>query len=243
MSNVWLASVLVVLSSFATDLTFAQDEHSSFTNDSGIRMIARTTQAVDYRRGDRSYVDMTGTNLMPGAIGKAKIINKRGLTDVHVDMEKLRSANALDATYLTYVVWAISPEGSPKNLGELVEKDGKASIHTTTNLQSFALVVTAEPDFAVSEPSELVIAENSLRPDTKGTPEAIEVHYRVYPRSLYTSTLSPASADIYRDHKNAPLDLLEARNAVRIAEASQADRYSSSALHRAQDFLKQAEDD
>jgi outer membrane protein OmpA-like peptidoglycan-associated protein len=242
MRTIWPAGLLVVLCWFATVPSVAQDEHRSLTDESGIKMIARTTQAVDYRRGDRSYVDMSGTNLVPAATGKAKIINKRGLTDIHVDMENLRPANALDATYLTYVVWAISPEGNAKNLGELVEKDSRASIHATTNLQSFALVVTAEPDFAVAEPSELVVAENSLRTDTKGTPEPIEVHYRVYPRSIYTSALSSAPADIYRDHKNAPLDLLEARNAVRIAEASHADQYSSNALHRAQDFLKQAED-
>lgn len=243
MRTTWLAGFLVVSSLFVAAQSGVQEENRSFTNDSGIQMIARTTSAIDYRRGDHSDVGMTGTNLMPDVTGKAKIINKRGLTDIHLDIENLRPANALDATYLTFVLWAISPEGNAKNLGELVEKDGKASIHTTTNLQSFALVVTAEPDFAVSEPSELVVAENSLRADTKGTPEPIAVHYRVYPRSLYTSTLSPAPADIYRDHKNAPLDLLEARNAVRIAESSHADQYSSDALHRAQDFLKQAEDD
>lgn len=246
-----LAVIFFGLSALAAIPTFAQDQPSPSTNDSapqlvndsGIQMIARTTQAVDYRRGDHTYVDMTGTNLMPDVTGKAKIINKRGLTDVHVDMENLRSANALDAAYLTYVLWAISPEGNAKNIGELVEKDGKASIHTTTNLQSFALVITAEPDFAVTQPSELVVAENSLRTNTKGTPEPIDVHYRVYPRSVYISTLSPAPADIYRDHKNAPLDLLEARNAVRIADSSHADQYASDALHRAEDFLRQAEDD
>jgi outer membrane protein OmpA-like peptidoglycan-associated protein len=236
------ASVLIMIWFFAVTAV-AQQEQLYTASDSGIRMIARTTQAVDYRRGDHTYVDMTGTKLMPDVTGKAKVINKRGVSDVHVDVENLRPANALDAAYLTYVLWAISPEGIPKNIGELVEKDGKASLHTTTSLQAFALVITAEPDFAVSQPSEIVVAENSLRVNTKGTPEPIQVHYQVFPRSIYVSSEAPASADIYRDNKNAPLDLLEARNAVRIAQASHADEYASDALKRAQELLRQAEDD
>jgi len=220
--------------------TQAQDQS---TASSGVETIARNTQAIDYRRGDHTDVDITGTDLSPNVTGKAKIINKRGLTDIHVNVENLKSANALDASYLTYVLWAISPEGTAKNIGELVEKDGKSSLHTTTNLQAFALVITAEPDFAVTQPSELVVAENTLNATTKGSPEPINVHYQVFPRSTYFSQASPAPADIYRDHKNAPLDLLEARNAVRIAESSHADEYASDALKRAQQLLQQAEDD
>ena len=218
----------------------AQDQS---TASSGVETIARNTQAIDYRRGDHTDVDITGTALSPNVTGKAKIINKRGLTDIHLEVDNLKSANALDASYLTYVLWAISPEGSAKNIGELVEKDGKASLHTTAPLQAFALVITAEPDFAVTQPSELVVAENSMKVTTKGTPEPINVHYQVYPRSLYLSQAEPAPADIYRDHKNAPLDLLEARNAVRIAEGGHAGEYASDALKRAQSLLQQAEDD
>lgn len=238
-----LALGFFVLSLTAATCAAAQDERNTYTApDSGIRMIARTTQAVDYRRGDHTYVDMNGTQLMPQVMGKAKIIDKRGASDIHVDLENLRPANSLDAAYLTYVLWAISPEGVPKNVGELIEKNGKTSLHATTNLQAFALVVTAEPDFAVSEPSELVIAENSLRATTKGTPEPIQVHYNVFPRSFYVSQGTPASADIYRDNKNAPLDLMEARNALRIAQASHAGEYAADALRRAQDSLREAED-
>lgn len=220
--------------------TQAQDQS---TASSGVETIARDTHAIDYRRGDHTDVDITGTDLAPNVTGNAKIINKRGLTDIHVEVENLKSANALDASYLTYVLWAISPEGTAKNIGELVEKNAKASLHTTTNLQAFALVITAEPDFAVSQPSELVVAENTMKATTKGSPEPINVHYQVYPRSTYLSQASPAPADIYRDHKNAPLDLLEARNAVRIAEGSHADEYAADALKRAQSLLQQAEDD
>src|SRR5438552_16747908 len=119
---------------------------------------------------------------MPEVTGKAKIINKSGLTDIHVDVENLRLARSIDPAYLTYVLWTVSPQGQAKNVGELIVKDGKASLHTTTNLQAFALVTTGEPDFAVSQPSELVVAENSLRPTTEGQPESVTVRSEVLPR-------------------------------------------------------------
>jgi outer membrane protein OmpA-like peptidoglycan-associated protein len=242
MKSALLALAAAVMSAFLAAPGFSQDEHAAAVGDTGIQMIARTTQAVDYRRGDHTDIELAGTDLLPAVTGTAKIINKRGLTDIHVDVANLRSANALDATYLTYVLWAVSPQGMAQNIGELVEKNGKASLHTTTNLQAFALVVTAEPDFAVSQPSELVVAENRLSSVKNGTIVPINVHYQVFPRSVYLSQAVPAPADIYRDDKNAPLDLLEARNAVRIAEANHAGEYASDALQRAHSLLQDAEE-
>jgi outer membrane protein OmpA-like peptidoglycan-associated protein len=179
---------------------------------------------------------------MPELRGKAKVISKRGLTDVHVAVEQLRPAKSIDLAYVTYVLWAISPQGNPKNIGELVNKDGKASLHTTTDLQAFALVITAEPDFAVSAPSELVVAQNSVRPDTKGGTETVEVRYEVLPRSAYISQVEPVEKSIYGDDKKAPLDLIQARNAVRVARDAHADEYAPEIFQRAQTLLNQAED-
>jgi outer membrane protein OmpA-like peptidoglycan-associated protein len=240
----WLGLAFLLVT---TAFTFAQDDRTSpgsenqvtAVTESGIEMIARTTQAIDYRRGDHVDVDLTGTNRMPELNGKAKIISKKGLSDIHVDLQNLRPANAIDAAYLTYVLWTISPQGNAKNIGELVEKDGKASLHATSNMQSFALVVTAEPDFAVSQPSELVVAENAVPANSKAGAEPIQVHYQVFPRSVY---VAPARADIYRNMKESPLELIEARNAVAIAQARHADEYAPDALRRAQDMLNQAED-
>jgi hypothetical protein len=214
---------------------FAQDQPNSANNQRsfespGIQMIAETTQAVDYRKGATTAVDLKGTSLMPEFTGKAKIISKRALTDIHVDVEHLQPAKSLDLAYLTYVLWAISPEGQPKNIGEIVPHDGKASLHTTTDLQAFALVVTAEPDFAVSHPSEMIVGENTLRSTTQGQPEAVEVHYQAFPRGAYVSQVSPVESSVYGEDKKAPLDLLEARNAVRIARDAQAEHYAPEML-------------
>src|SRR5438552_11664808 len=163
---------------------------------------------------------------MPEVTGKAKIINKSGLTDIHVDVENLRLARSIDPAYLTYVLWTVSLQGQAKNAGELLVKDAKASLHTNTTLQSFALVITEEPDFAVAQPSELVVGENSLRPTTEGQPESVNVRYQVFPRSIYVSQVTHVQRDVYGNDGAVPLDLLEARNAVRIARDAHADQYA-----------------
>lgn len=231
----------------SSGIVVAQDNSNSETDkpsfeSPGIQMIAETTQAVNYRKGATTAVDFKGTSLMPDFTGKAKIINKRGLTDVHVDLEHLQSAKSLDLAYLTYVLWAISPEGQAKNIGEIIPHDGKASLHTTTDLQAFALVITAEPDFAVSHPSELVVGENVVRSTTKGQPEPVDVHYQAFPRGAYVSQVSPVQNSVYGEDKGAPLDLLEARNAVRIARDAEADHYAPEILSKAEKLLAQAED-
>lgn len=235
--------ILVIVSVAAlSGLVVAQADQERELSPSGVHLIARTTQAIAYNRGSTTGLDLNGTDIMPELTGKAKIISKGGLTDIHVDVEHLRPANSLDVAYLTYVLWAVSPEGQAKNLGELVEHGGKGSLHSTTHLQSFALVITAEPDFAVSEPSELVVGENSLRATTEGRPEAVDVHYQVFPRSTYVSQVAPVRQDVYGNDKNVPLDLLEAHNAVRIARDAHANQYASDILKRAETLLNQADD-
>jgi outer membrane protein OmpA-like peptidoglycan-associated protein len=238
--------VLASMGAIST-LVAAQTDQGAIRQDrdvspSGVHLIARTTQAIAYNRGSTTELDMKGTDLLPELSGKAKVISKRGLTDVHVDVDHLRPASSLDMAYLTYVLWAVSPEGQAKNIGELVEHDGKASLHTSTDLQSFALVITAEPDFAVNQPSELVVGENSVRATTEGRAEAVDVHYQVFPRSTYVSHVAPVREDVYGNDKKVPLDLLQARNAVRIARDAQADQYASEILQRAETLLRQADD-
>jgi outer membrane protein OmpA-like peptidoglycan-associated protein len=248
MKSSFLCCALLLLA--ASSAAFAQTDQSNqpdqnnnpaASNSWGIQMIARTSKAVDYRSGATTAVDLKGTDLMPDLTGKAKVSSKRQLTDIHVDVDHLKPAKSIDLAYMTYVLWAISPEGHPKNIGELVEHGGKASLHTTTDLQAFALVISAEPDFAVAVPSEMIVAENTLRATTQGRPETIDVHYEVIPRSIYVSQVRPIQ-NIYGEDKHTPLELLEARNAVRIAKDANAEQYAPDVLTRAETLLNQAED-
>ncbi|MBV9086337.1 MAG: OmpA family protein [Acidobacteriaceae bacterium] len=209
-----------------------------------VQVVSRTTKAVNYRhRGGSTMIDFRGTDLMPQASGKAKVDSKAGRLDVDAKFEHLLPASKFGLEYLTYVLWAITPEGRAENLGELVlNNDGKASLHVTTELQAFGLIVTAEPYFAVTQPSDLVVAENMIRPDTLGQEEAINIRYELMPRGAYAATVEPIKDAVYGIDPKTPIDLFEARNAVRIARAANADKYAPEPFQKAQELLKQAED-
>ena len=198
---------------------------------------SRTVEAVDYQhRGGASEVDLAGTALLPSADGKAKVHSKRGTMEVEANFGNLQSPTAFGAEYLTYVMWAISPEGHAVNLGEvLIGGNDRSKLTATTNLQAFALIVTAEPYFAVRQPSDVVVLENVIRADTKGTPEAVHAKYELTERGGYIPTgykFDPVVLDA-----KLPLEFLEARNAVRIAQSEGADTYAGESYQHAVELM------
>lgn len=210
---------------------------------SNSNFVSRTTQAINYRQGTTNDVELRPTALIPDAKGKAKVQTRSGGSDIEARVEKLRPANTFGLAYLTYVLWGISPQGQPTNLGELVvDKDGKAMLKTTTPLQAFAMILTAEPDFAVSIPSEQVVLENYADPKLKGWVRSIDVSYHLVPRSQYQEQVQPIEKGVYGTTTKDPLILLQARNAVRIAKDAQAAEYAATALQQAQQQLDRAED-
>jgi outer membrane protein OmpA-like peptidoglycan-associated protein len=206
-------------------------------------VVSRTTKAVDYRhRGGSTKLDLRGTELMPQASGEARVESRTGRLEINTKLEGMEPASKFGLEYLTYVLWAITPEGRANNLGEVVLRDGKSELRVTANLQAFGLIVTAEPYFAVTQPSDLVVVQNIIRPETKGRVEAIDVKYELLPRGLYASQVEPIRDVVYGIDAKAPLDLFEARNAVRIARSAKAEQYASSSFAKAEQLLKQAED-
>ena len=206
-------------------------------------VVSRSTKAVDYRhRGGSTEVDVAGTDLMPQVRGEAKVDSKSGRLEIKLKASGIESADKFGLEYLTYVLWAITPEGRANNLAEIILDHGKADVHATTDLQAFGLIITAEPYFAVTQPSDLVVAQNVIRTDTKGREEFINVKYELLPKGLYASQVEPIRDVVYGMDRKAPLDLFEARNAVRIARASRSEQYSASIFAKAEADLKQAED-
>ena len=209
-----------------------------------------TIKAVNYehRTGQPTKIDFRGTVLMPLAKGEAKVESKQGATSIDMKLEGLEPPTRFGPEYLTYVLWAITPEGRPVNLGELVaDASNKARVKVTTRLQAFGLLVSAEPYYAVTEPGNLVIAENVVRPDTAGKAEFIDVKYELLPGrgtarvNLGPPTLIPAGEKVPLDEYAAILELYQARNAVQIARTAGADRYAADTLSRAEQLLQQAE--
>ena len=202
---------------------------------------SRTVEAIDYQhRGGASDVDLAGTALLPSADGKAKVRTKRGTMEVEAEFGNLQSPTTFGTEYLTYVLWAISPDGHAVNLGEvLVGGDDRSKLTATTNLQAFALIVTAEPYFAVRQPSNVVVMENVIRADTKGTPEAVKAKYELMERGGYIPTgykFDPVVLDA-----KLPLEFLEARNAVRIAKSEGAENYSGESYQHAVQLMNSAD--
>jgi outer membrane protein OmpA-like peptidoglycan-associated protein len=209
-----------------------------------VKVIARTTKAVNYRhRGGSTMVDFKGTSLLPEAGGKAKVEGKEGRLQIDAELSRMQPATKFGGQYLTYVLWAVTPEGRSVNLGEVVPgNDGKSKISVTSDLQAFGLVVTAEPYFAVTRPSELVVAENIIRQETKGFEEAIDAKFEMLEGQEYTIDVPADQLPSAKADPKTPLDLLEARNAVAIAKAAGAQQYAGGSISKADDMLARAED-
>src|SRR5688572_20726937 len=157
-----------------------------------INVVARTTKAINYQhRSGATTIDFRGTSLQPGARGEAKVESKQGYVEIEVEFDDMIPPNRYGREYLTYVMWAVSPQGRSKNLGEVILKGTKSKLNVTTELQTFGLIVTAEPYFAVSQPTDRVVLENSVRPDTLGKVEQIVAQYELLDKANLTFEKMP----------------------------------------------------
>jgi outer membrane protein OmpA-like peptidoglycan-associated protein len=199
----------------------------------------RTVKAINYQhRSGSTNIDFRGTETLPSARGEAKVAGEKGYVRIEAEFDGLQPATSNGAEYLTYVLWAITPEGRTANLGEILLNGTKSKLNVTTELQTFGLVVTAEPYYAVTQPSDLIVMENVVRPDTKGTIEEIDAKYELLQRGQYQRLANPLALKMDRKQ---PLELYEARNAVQIARAEGADRFAAETFQKAQGSLSQAE--
>lgn len=205
-----------------------------------VNVIGRTTKAVNYHyHSGGTKVDLSGTDLMPDAKGSARVEVHSGRIGIDATANHLDSPQKFGREYLTYVLWAITPEGRADNLGEFLPGDNR-KVSVTTDLQAFGLIVTAEPYFAVTQPSDLVVMENKIRPDTIGATEWIDAKYELIGRNAYIPPQSSYAPTVI-DPKIPPY-LTQARNAVRIAEAEGAPQFASDSFQKAAALLQQAED-
>jgi hypothetical protein len=198
-----------------------------------VNTVNRTTQAVSYRhRSGATKVNFQGTDLMPAAAGQAKVESKRGALEIEAEFSGLDKPTTFGNEYLTYVLWAISPEGRQVNIGEVLVGDNhRSKLDVTTDLQAFALIVTAEPYYAVRRPSNLVVLENAIRSDTVGGAEDVNAKYELIDRGGYTPT--GYKFDPLVLNAKLPLEFFEARNAVRIAQSAGADKYATTSYENA----------
>ena len=203
----------------------------------------RTTTAVNYRRARGSVkIHFQTTELLQGASGEAKIQSKNNRMEIEARFAGLEDATKFGLEYLTYVFWAISPQGRAENLGEVVLKKGEAIVKADTEMQTFGLIVTAEPYFAVTQPGNVVVLENDSATESAGKAENIDASYELLSRGAYSSSNTKIENAIFGVDRKTPLELFEARNAVRIANNAGAEKYALTAWTKAQQQLLAAEE-
>jgi outer membrane protein OmpA-like peptidoglycan-associated protein len=205
-----------------------------------VTVVARTTKAINYRHAKGSTpVDFKGTVLAPYTKGDARVETKKGVVSISAKFDKLLPANQYGPEFLTYVLWAVTPEGRASNLGELEMDGSKAKVDGATEFQAFAMIVTAEPYFAVTQPSDVVVMENEVRPDTEGEVEQVDAKMDLLQHGQYSTVTT--GGDAARLDPRIPLSLYEARKAVEIAQAAGATKYAADSFAKAQQLLTQAE--
>src|SRR6266702_1930901 len=206
--------------------------------------VSRTTTAVNYRRaGSLTRVDFQGTELMSGANGEARVQSKSNRIEIEAKFLGLDEATKFGLEYLTYVLWAVSPGGRAVNLGEVVLKTGGAQVKAIiTDMQTFGMIVTAEPYFAVTQPGNTVVLENVFGPATLGKVENIDASYELLGRGIYSSSNTKIENAIFGIDRKTPLELFEARNSIRIAHIALADKYAAPTLAKAELQLRNAEE-
>ena len=207
-----------------------------------VTVVSRSVQAVNYEhRSGSSKLDFEGTDLMASANGEAKVNSKRGAIEIEAEFGNLAKPTTFGNEYLTYVLWAISPEGRAVNLGEVLVGDNhRSKVLVTTDLQAFALIVTAEPYYAVRQPSNVVVLENEVRDDTKGTTEAVNAKYELMERGGYIPTGYKFDPVVL--NARLPLEFFEARNAMRIAQSEGAEQYASASYQHAVQLMNNADE-
>lgn len=209
-----------------------------------VDVVSRSIKAINFHhRQGSTELALVGTNLAPRAKGEAKVDSKTGATQIEINVDRMQPAGDIADEFLTYVAWAVTPEGRPQNLGEVFLDGDHAKLRAATELQSFGILITAEPYYAVTQPSDAVVMEGVVKPGTTGTITPIEAKYELMPRGMYISRL-PAQQRVkwsVEGKRAIPLDLLEARQAIAVARSMNSDKYAADTMKKAGTDLYNAE--
>jgi outer membrane protein OmpA-like peptidoglycan-associated protein len=210
-----------------------------------IEVVEHTVAAVNYlHRGGSTRIDFNGTPIMSMGKGSAKVESERGVIKIGAEFKNMAPPSSFGPEYLTYVLWAISPDGRPVNLGELTLNGygmgSDSKIDTTSDIQTFGMIVTAEPYYSVTQPSDVVVMENVVRPTTQGVIENISAKTELLPRGMYTNHGKASGFTPILVGKKDPFELYEAQNAIQLARVAGAEKYAGDSFQKAQDALQQS---
>lgn len=235
--------VLMILCFSASVLAQTQPDSGRTVPIYRVTVVGRTVPAINYRSlSGSTQIDFRGTSLMPRASGKAEVTSKQSATRIQVEFKDMEPATTFGPEYLTYILWAITPDGRPANVAEIIPDGGKAKLDVSVNYQAFGMIVTAEPYFAVTMPSDVVVMQNMVTNNTVGKIIQINAKFQLLKRGQYTQNVSPDQVKPITMSTKTPLALYEAENAVNIARWTGADQYAADTFNKAQQLLTQAQD-
>jgi outer membrane protein OmpA-like peptidoglycan-associated protein len=231
-----MKSIVMIAMCLSVGAASAQSQQQTGVSD----LISKSTQAIGYTvGGGGTKVAFKATELVPQASGEAQVEAKKGVTNVRAEVKALAQPGKLGTEILTYVLWAVTPDGRTSQLGEIqIDQNGNGKLEATSELQTFSLIVTAEPYFAVRRPSELVVLENQTEKGTKGKIFPVN-SYQLMKRGQYEKLGNALGLSL--DLKSIPLEMYEARNSVDIAKSRGADKYAPEIFVKAESSLKMAE--
>jgi outer membrane protein OmpA-like peptidoglycan-associated protein len=238
-----LSQILVKFPVFLISLAFLATSDAGQSSAPGapaatVPSVQHSTKAINYRRaGSNLKISFNATPLLPAASGEAEVKNKGNRVEISAKFSNLEEATKFGLEYLTYVLWAVSSQGRAENLGELTLKSGSGEVKAITDMQTFGMIVTAEPYFAVTQPGDTVVLENAASGG-----ESIEARYQLLARGVYSSSNTKIENAIFGIDRKTPLQLFEARNALRIASNASAEKYASASVSKASQQLQAAED-
>ena len=207
--------------------------------------VARQTTAITYPLDEIVQTQFRGTTRFPRMKGEARVKRtSRNGTEIELSVSKMPRPFELGAGYATYVLWAVSPDGQIDNLGEIrrrgfFEFDSKISV--TTPLQTFALIITAEPHFLVRQPSQAIMLENLSPVAQSGRTIATTRAAQYFGNSsdFFRDARTPEIAEL--DYAKTPSTILQAKQAVALARYAGAERDATEEFRQAESFLTSAE--
>jgi hypothetical protein len=205
-------------------------------------MVERSITMVDYRHHTGSTkLELFPTALLPDVHGNVEVEDKNGHTEIEIKLEHMTPASVLRPGYLTYVLWAVTSDGQTMNLTELLpDEDYKAELVIAVDLPVFGLIITAEPYFAVTQPSDFIAMEIAGRPDERCF-KNLTVRYQLLERGQYFVNIPAREVTTIYSDRIEPIELTEAKNALRIAWWSNAAIYAPEPYAEAKNLLQEAE--
>ena len=219
----------------------AQTGNAPSASQSAAEITEKSIDAINYvHRSGATKIAFVGTDLMPSAKGEAKIEAKQGKTNINAKFKGLQRPTSFCGECLTYVMWAITPEGRANNLGEIVPDGSDKELNVTSELQAFGLIVTGEPYFAVTQPSNRIILQNAAKEETLGAVDVVRAKASLISPGVYNPVKTNLEPLVF--NSKLPFEYFEALNAQRIAKLSSADKYAADTFERAETQLKQAQD-